>query len=145
VVISRFDFRQVLVGRGDHWVAGGALAISALAAGRITLSARSLGALGELTGALESVPVALWIAAIAWLPVLVVAEAIRPRLGYDVRRWATVFPVGMYAACSFVVGSAAGVAAITDFARLWIWVAVAVWAVVAAAMIPPLIQVGRGK
>jgi tellurite resistance protein TehA-like permease len=144
VVLSRFDFRQLLVGRGDHWVAGGALAISALAAGRITLSAHSLGTLGSFTGTLESISVGLWIAAIAWLPVLVVTEALRPRPGYDVRRWATVFPVGMYAACSFVVGSAAGAAPITDFARVWIWVAVAVWAAVAAAMIPSLIQVGRG-
>jgi tellurite resistance protein TehA-like permease len=145
LVISRFDLRQLLVGHGDHWVAGGALAISALAAGRITLGAQSLGALGGLTGALEGVSVGLWIAAIAWLPVLVGAEALRPRLGYDVRRWSTVFPVGMFAACSFVVGTATGAALISDFARLWIWVAVSVWAVVFAAMIPPLVQVGRGE
>jgi tellurite resistance protein TehA-like permease len=144
-VISRFDLRQLLVGRGDHWVAGGALAISALAAGRITLGAQSLGALGGLTGALEAVSVGLWIAAIAWLPVLVGAETLRPRVGYDVRRWSTVFPVGMYAACSFIVGTAAAAELISDFARLWIWVAVSVWAVVSAAMIPPLIQVGRGE
>jgi hypothetical protein len=144
VVISRFDLRQLLVGRGDHWITGGALAISALAAGRITLSAQSLGALGGLSGALEGVSVGLWVAAIAWLPALVAAEALRPRPGYDVRRWATVFPVGMYAACSFVVGNAAGVTLITDFAHLWVWVAVSVWAVVSAAMIQPLVQVGRG-
>ena len=35
---------------------------------------------------------------------LIVAECVRPRLGYDVRRWATVFPFGMYPACSFTVG-----------------------------------------
>src|SRR5262245_4480566 len=87
-VISRFDLRQLLVGRGDHWITGGALAISALAAGRITLSAQSLGALGGHTGALEGLSIGLWIAAIGWLPALVAAEALRPRLGYDVRRWA---------------------------------------------------------
>jgi tellurite resistance protein TehA-like permease len=144
-VIWRFDLRQLLVGHGDHWIAGGALAISALAAGRITLSAQSLDALGGLTGALEGISVGLWIAAMAWLPVLVGAEALRPRLGYDVRRWATVFPVGMYAACSFIVGAAARVALITDFARVWVWVAVLVWAMVSAAMIPSLVQVGRGE
>jgi hypothetical protein len=31
-VISSFDLRQLLVGRGDHWITGGALAISTLAA-----------------------------------------------------------------------------------------------------------------
>ena len=38
--IRRFDVRQLAVGRGDHWITGGALAISTLAAGRITLAAR---------------------------------------------------------------------------------------------------------
>jgi tellurite resistance protein TehA-like permease len=144
-VISRFDPRQLLVGRGDHWITGGALAISALAAGRITLGAHSLRALGGLTGTLKGVSEGLWIAAIAWLPVLLACEVLRPRLGYDVRRWATVFPVGMYAACSFVVGAAADVGLITDFARVWVWVAVSVWAVVSAAMVRPFVQLARGK
>jgi hypothetical protein len=34
------------------------------------------------------------------IPPLIISEIIRPRLSYDVRRWATVFPFGMYAACS---------------------------------------------
>ena len=41
----------------------------------------------------------------------------------------------MYAACSFVVGSAAHAGAITSFARVWVWIAVAVWAVVLVAML----------
>ena len=41
----------------------------------------------------------------------------------------------MYAACSFVVGTVAGVPAITDFAKVWVWVALAVWLVVAGAML----------
>jgi Nitrate reductase gamma subunit len=47
-VISRFDIRQLVIGRGGRWITGGALAISTPAAGRITLAAKSLGA---LTGA----------------------------------------------------------------------------------------------
>ena len=70
-----------------------------------------------------------------WLPALLAAELLRPRLRYDVRRWSTVFPVGMYAACSFVVGDVAHAAAISDFARVWVWVGVAVWVVMFAAML----------
>jgi hypothetical protein len=40
-VIARFDFRQLAVGRGDHWITGGALAISTLAAARIALGRAS--------------------------------------------------------------------------------------------------------
>jgi tellurite resistance protein TehA-like permease len=62
-----------------------------------------------------------------------------------VRRWSTVFPVGMYAACSFLVGAAAHAPGITDFARVWIWVAVAVWLVVFVAMLGRGIELARGQ
>jgi tellurite resistance protein TehA-like permease len=70
-----------------------------------------------------------------WLPTLVAAEVLRPRLSYNVRRWSTVFPVGMYAACSFVVGPLSGITGITDFARIWVWIAFAVWLLVLTAML----------
>lgn len=122
-VMLRFDFRQLLVGEGDQWITGGALAISTLAAGQIAL-AHQLGALHET---LRAATIVLWAITMAWLGVLLVAEAARPRLRYHQGRWSTVFPVGMYAACSFLEGTVAGVPAITDFARVWIWIAVAVW------------------
>ena len=95
--------------------------------------AKDLGLTGG-GGLLKGVAIALWVLTMLWLPVLLLAEVFRPRLEYDVRRWSTVFPCGMYAACSFVVGAAAHVDAITRFARVWVWVALAVWAVVLVAM-----------
>jgi tellurite resistance protein TehA-like permease len=144
-VISRFDPRQLLVGHGDHWITGGALAISTLAVSRIALAGQSVGALSGLNGALDDVSLALWAVTMAWLPALVVAEALRPRLGYDVRRWSTVFPVGMYAACSFIAGDATDTAALTDFARIWVWVGLAVWAVVFVAMLGRGAGLARGE
>jgi tellurite resistance protein TehA-like permease len=134
-VIARFDARQLGVGRGDHWITGGALAISTLAAGRITTGAKALAVLGNGGGALKDLSLVLWVLTMLWLPVLLLAEALRPRLRYDVRRWSTVFPVGMYAACSFIVGTAAHASGITHFARVWVWAGVAVWLVVFAAML----------
>ncbi|MBS1891227.1 MAG: tellurite resistance/C4-dicarboxylate transporter family protein [Actinobacteria bacterium] len=134
-VLRHFEFRQLAVGAGDHWVTGGALAISTVVAGRIALAYERIEPGGGALGALRGIALALWIAAIAWLPVLLAAEVCRPRLGYGVRRWSTVFPVGMYAACSFVVGSVVPAPAITYFAEVWIWVAIAVWAVVAAGLV----------
>lgn len=129
-VLARFDVRQLLVGHGDHWVTGGALAISTLAAARITLAARSLETLTFLARMLEPLSVVLWALAIAWLPVLVIAEAVRRRPSYDTRRWSTVFPVGMYAVCSFIAGAAAHAPAIVEFARAWVWAGLALWVVV---------------
>lgn len=135
LVISRFDMRQVGRGRGDHWITGGALAISTLAAGKLLGGAKALAILGGGGGVLKAVALVLWVVTMLWLPVLLLAELLSPRLSYDVRRWSTVFPFGMYAACSFVVGAAADADAITSFARVWVWVALTVWAVVFVALI----------
>ena len=112
-VISRFDFHQLAVGRGDHWITGGALGISALAAARIDAGAKALGIVGG-RGALEAIAIGLWVLTMLWLIVLLFAEARWPRLRYDARRWSTVFPVGMYAASSFTVGVVVPVGAITS-------------------------------
>jgi tellurite resistance protein TehA-like permease len=125
---AAFDRAEIWSGRGDQWIAGGALAIAALAA---ATSATAFGA--EPPGAaLDTAAFVLWLLAMAWLPALIAGEAVRPRAGAGPRRWSTVFPVGMYAAMSHAVGHEAGRPWIVTFARGWTWVAVAVWAVVAA-------------
>lgn len=134
-VLHDFDVRQLLTGRGDHWVAGGAVAISALASGRIVQAIDATGALGDLRELLAGLAVALIVVELIWLPLLVGGELLRPRLQFSALRWATVFPVGMYAASSFTVGAADDHGWMTDFAQAWVWVALAVWAVIAAGTV----------
>ncbi|WP_405151204.1 hypothetical protein OG589_19965 [Sphaerisporangium sp. NBC_01403] len=87
VVVCRFDFRQVVLGEGDQWVLGGALAISALACSALLDASARLGAPEATRTALHICMSWLgWAAAAAYIP-LTVAEAIRPRLRFDVRRW----------------------------------------------------------
>lgn len=134
-VLSQFELRQLRIGRGDHWVAGGALAIAALACARSTQAADAVPALHGAAGVLDAATAALWVAAIVWLPVLVGAELASRRLAYDLHRWSTVFPLGMYAVCSFADGRVRHLDALRVYARGWIWVAFAVWLVVAAASV----------
>jgi tellurite resistance protein TehA-like permease len=122
--VTRFDLRQLLSGHGDHWIAGGALAIAALAAGRITEAARVLDRFAPLDQLFTIGTLVLWCLAVAWLLPLLVTECVRPRPGYDVRRWATVFPLGMYAACSVVVGQVTGIPAISSVGPAVTWIAV---------------------
>ena len=96
---ARFDLRQLIIGHGDHWIAGGALAICALAAGHVTQAAAALGQLASLQPVLSTSTLVLWCLAMVWLLPLIICEILRPRLRYDTRRWATVFPLGIYAAC----------------------------------------------
>lgn len=132
IVLARFDLRQLAVGAGDHWIAGGALAIAALAVARCADAVSALRGPAGAGSALDTAALAVWAAAAAWLPALLAAELVRRRTGFDERRWSTVFPLGMYAACSFAAADAAGVGGLATFARVWIWPAFAAWLLVAA-------------
>lgn len=129
-VLASFDFGQLLTGRGDHWVAGGALAIATFACARTAQASTELEPLRGLFTVLSDSSLALWVAAVLWLPALIVDELRSTRTAYDIRRWSTVFPFGMYAACSFVTAQVAAIDGLASFARVWVWVAVAVWAAV---------------
>ncbi|GAA3815022.1 tellurite resistance/C4-dicarboxylate transporter family protein [Streptomyces coacervatus] len=132
-----FDLRQVMEGRGDHWVAGGALAISALAGSKLVAadSARLYLWNDDDRGVLRTVTVALLVLGLAWYAVLLVAEAVRPRPRYDVRRWATVFPMGMTAAAVLSVAAALDVSWLKGPGRVLLWIAVAAWVAVAAGAV----------
>ena len=134
-VLRSFDLRQLVSGQGDHWVTGGALAISTVTAGRIALAAERIGAADAAVDSAKVVALVLWLLTMIWLLPLVAAEIRYPRLHYGVRRWSTVFPVGMYAACSFIVGEVVSAEPIIEFARVWVWIAVAVWLVVFGALL----------
>jgi hypothetical protein len=134
VVLTRFDPRQLLRGTGDQWIAGGALAISALTTSEISRAARQQTALHALGAPLAHVALAIWVLSMLWLPALLAAEVVAPRLAYHARRWSTLFPVGMYAACAFDVARTSGLGFAQAFATGWTWVAVALWLLLATGM-----------
>ncbi|MBO0511993.1 tellurite resistance/C4-dicarboxylate transporter family protein [Streptomyces beijiangensis] len=120
----RFDLGCVRTGAGDQWVAGGALAISALAGAKL-LAVVELGAVvHEVLRGATLVVLAL---DIAWYCVLLWSELRWPRPHYDVRRWATVFPMGMTSVATLSVATAAHLPWLTSPGRVLLWVAVAAW------------------
>jgi tellurite resistance protein TehA-like permease len=133
VVLARFELSNLRDGYGEQWVAGGSLAISTLALAEIARTSRRLGLISG--GQLGDAALVVWIAAVAWLPVLVLYELRHPRVRYDLRRWSMVFPLGMYAVCSFSLASVRDLPGIATFARVWTWVAVAGWLVVGVAAV----------
>lgn len=122
--LARFDVRQVVTGAGDHWIAGGALALSALTGSKLLASGVWSG---DAATALRTATLVLTALDLAWYAVLLCGECARPRLGYDVRRWATVFPLGMTAVAALSVAAATGVAWLETLGRVLLWIAVAVW------------------
>ncbi|MET7567888.1 tellurite resistance/C4-dicarboxylate transporter family protein [Streptomyces sp. NPDC005492] len=135
--LARFDMRQVITGAGDHWIAGGALAVSALAGSKLIAadSARLYLWNSDNRGVLRAVTVTLLVLDLAWCVVLAAAEVARPRPRYDVRRWSTVFPLGMTAAATLSVGSAVDISSLRTPGEVVLWIAVAVWLVVATGTV----------
>ncbi|MGI5457204.1 tellurite resistance/C4-dicarboxylate transporter family protein [Streptomyces sp. CA-249302] len=135
--LARFDPRQILEGAGDHWVAGGALAISALAGSKLIAADSSRLYLwnDDDRGVLRAVTVTLLVLDVAWYAVLLVAEALRPRLHYDVRRWATVFPMGMTATATLSIAAALDIPWLKGPGQILLWIAVAAWLAVAAGAV----------
>ncbi|MFG2331545.1 tellurite resistance/C4-dicarboxylate transporter family protein [Streptomyces sp. NPDC048604] len=129
--LVHFDLRQVLTGSGDHWVAGGSPAISALAASKLAASGVWSGAART---ALETTAFVLLGLSLAWYAVLLPAEALRRRPAYDIRRWATVFPLGMTAVAALSTSAATGVAWLDTLGRILLWIAVAGWLITLVAL-----------
>ncbi|MGW1255024.1 SLAC1 family transporter [Streptomyces sp. NPDC002513] len=127
-----FDRRQVTAGAGDQWVAGGALALAAVAGAWLVHAAQVGLYLWNIddTGVLRSVTIALLALAFAWYCVLAAAELGRPRTGYDVRRWSTVFPMGMTAVAALSVADGLRAPWLRGPGQVLLWIAVAVWCAV---------------
>ncbi|WP_225729445.1 MULTISPECIES: tellurite resistance/C4-dicarboxylate transporter family protein [unclassified Nocardia] len=131
VALRRFDLRQVWTGAGDQWVAAGALAISALAASKLVVAPRWTGA---SHGALRIATLVVLTLCVAWYLVLLVAEVARPRNRYDIRRWATVFPLGMTAVATLNTGAAVGIPAFRPIGDALLGIAVGAWLLTCAAL-----------
>jgi tellurite resistance protein TehA-like permease len=127
LVLARFDFSGLRHGAGDHWVSGGALAISALACAQIAHALSVSRGPTSLHDPLRVASLVLWGVTMAWLPALVVAEVRWPRPSYDVARWATVFPLGMYSVMSTAIGRVAGFDGLIQVGHVVAWVALAAW------------------
>ena len=107
------------------WIVMGALAITTLAAAELLLDHRTLG---------TDVALATWAAASAAIPFLVAAELRARRWRYEVARWSSVFPLGMYGVASRVLGSAYASAAIRTVGTVSFGVALAAWLVTTAGL-----------
>jgi tellurite resistance protein TehA-like permease len=121
-----------------YWILMGATAITVLAGARIL----SLPATQPITRAMhdftEGFSFALWAFGTWWIPLLIVLGLWRHvhhrwPLSYEPTLWSVVFPLGMYSVATLVYGKAAHLAFMAPLARFMLWVAVAAWALVAAA------------
>jgi tellurite resistance protein TehA-like permease len=144
-VLARFDPLQLRIGAGDHWVSGGAIAISTLACATIAQATARSSALISVHDALRIASLVLWALTIAWLPALIGAELRWRRPSYDARRWATVFPLGMYAVMSSATGSVAKAHSLVEFGDDWGWLALAALAAATVGLTRRVVGMSRSR
>lgn len=127
--LFRFQPRQVEEGRGDQWLAAGALALSALAGARLLAadSPRLYLWNEENADVLRTTTVTLLVLALVACVALLLAELFWPRHRYDVRRWATVFAAVVTAEAALAVAAALGVPWLDVAGEVLLWIAVAAW------------------
>jgi tellurite resistance protein TehA-like permease len=107
------------------WIVMGALAITTLAAAELLLDGRLDTDAGLAT----------WAAASAAIPLLVATELRVRRWRYEVARWSSVFPLGMYGVASRELGSAAGLAGLRAVGTVFFALALAAWLLTAGGLV----------
>ncbi|WP_305093614.1 tellurite resistance/C4-dicarboxylate transporter family protein [Prescottella sp. R16] len=125
-VLVNFSYNQFRIGAGDQWVFAGALAISALAAGKLAPAVAAAGWPEELHTTLQVAGVVIVSLVLAGYAGLVASEIRWPRLQFDIRRWSTAFPMGMTAAASLTVAVSSDVGRLRPVGLVLVWPAVAI-------------------
>lgn len=122
-----------------YWISMGATAITVFAAARILALPASLPILHDTRQVVSGLAFLLWAFGSWWIPMLLVFALWRHTyhgepLHYDAPWWSMVFPLGMYAVASAGFGRTTGLGFMVDIARVEVWLGLAAWLGVSAAM-----------
>ncbi len=120
----------------DYWICMGALAISTLAGSELmSTPGRALPSLARPFVA--GTTIGAWAVGTAWIPWLVGIELWRQRVDptsrrYERERWSTVFPLGMYGACSLQLAGLLHAPGLALLGHAFFWLGLACWVTVGA-------------
>ncbi len=129
-----------------YWINMGAMAISTLAGSLLILNAPHAPYLTSLLPFLKGFTIFFWATGTWWIPMLVLLGVWRYGFErypfeYDPLYWGAVFPLGMYAACTWQMDRAMEFGFLAPLPRAFWWIALTAWAITFFGMIRAL---GRG-
>ncbi len=140
MIFYRYTFFTLLPSElaPPYWINMGAVAISTLAGALLVMAAPQSPLLDSLLPFLKGLTLLFWATATWWIPMLLILGVWRHGyerfpFRYDPLYWGAVFPLGMYTVCTFRLSQAVDMPALADFARLFVFAALAAWMAVAAA------------
>jgi tellurite resistance protein TehA-like permease len=156
LVIGMIVYRWTFVGltpaqvTPPYWINMGALAITTLAAANLIAAGPAWEMLASMHGFLEGTMLLAWSFATWWIPILVAVGVWRHviqrhPLVYDPQYWSLVFPLGMYAACTFKLDATLGVPFLAVLPKTFLWVALAAWTLTAVGMALALLGGTRAR
>ncbi|MGO4558209.1 tellurite resistance/C4-dicarboxylate transporter family protein [Mesorhizobium sp. 2RAF21] len=133
-----------------YWINMGAMAISTLAGSLLILNAPHAPYLMSLLPFLKGFTVFYWATGTWWIPMLLLLGIWRYGyerfpFQYDPLYWGAVFPLGMYAACTWQMDRAMEFGFLSALPHTFLYIALSAWAVTFLGMLRGLFRVLNGK
>jgi tellurite resistance protein TehA-like permease len=145
LIFYRYNFFRFAPGdlSPPYWINMGAMAISTLAGSLLIVNSPEAPFLASLAPFIKGFTVLYWATGTWWIPmlaVLVVWRHVYARfpLSYDPLYWGAVFPLGMYAACTFDMAHALGLEFLYPILPYLAYVAMTAWVVAFAGLVRTL-------
>ncbi len=128
-----------------YWINMGAMAISTLAGSLLIENAADAAFLETMIPFLKGFTIFFWATGTWWIPILLILVAWRYLykkfpLKYDPLYWGAVFPLGMYAVCTFEMVRAMNLDFLLPIARVFVYVALLAWAATFVGLVQSLIR-----
>ena len=126
-----------------YWINMGAMAISTLAGSLLIENAADAAFLETLLPFLKGFTIFFWATGNWWIPmllILVVWRHLYVPLKYDPLYWGTVFPLGMYAVCTFEMVRAMSLDFLLPIAHVFVYVALLAWVATFVGLIRSLVS-----
>lgn len=129
----------------SYWINMGAMAISTLAGSLLIENTADAWFLETLLPFLKGFTIFFWATGTWWIPMLVILVAWRHLyrkfpLRYDPLYWGTVFPLGMYAVCTFEMVHAMSLDFLLPIAHLFVYLALLAWTTTFVGLIKSLVR-----
>lgn len=115
-----------------YWINMGSVAISTLAGASLARLANTSDVFGPMLPFIQGFTVMFWATATWWIPMLIVLGIWRHfirkyPIAYDPLYWGLVFPLGMYAVCTFQLGHIIEIPVLFSIASIFVIAATVSW------------------